>query len=63
MHFLEREVFPRPFVEEGNRAHRGWSFERPALATLDEILHAERLRLRLRERFPDAQARCVPPGA
>jgi hypothetical protein len=38
-----------------------WAFERPALASLDETLHAERLRLRLRERFPDTEARCVPP--
>ena len=38
-----------------------WAFERPALASLDEVLHAERLRLGLMERFPDAPARCVPP--
>lgn len=38
-----------------------WAFEPPALASLDEVLHAERLRLRLRERFPDTRARCVPP--
>jgi len=38
-----------------------WAFEPPALASPGEVLHAERLRLRLRERFPDTRARCVPP--
>lgn len=38
-----------------------WPLERPALASLDEILYAQRLRLRLREYFPDSQERRVPP--
>ena len=38
-----------------------WALERPALASFAETLRAERLRLRLRERFPDTGARCVPP--
>ena len=35
--------------------------EQPALASLEEILYARRLRLRLREYFPDTQERPVPP--
>ena len=38
-----------------------WPLERPTLASLEEILYAQRLRLRLREYFPDAQEKRVPP--
>ena len=39
----------------------GFPAERPAFASLADILEVERLRLRLRERYPNESAKRLPP--
>ena len=52
---------PAQACNDDRDANESSPFERPVFASPAEILYAEHLRLRLRERYPDEAAKRVPP--